>query len=358
MTYFDLSSLDRRLYEAIHGGPHPAPRVLARMLRAAGVGFPCQVLAIDLDGRNWAGWGGGRAPVAHVTAVHPGMAYVSFQGSSAALERRLRGRGAAVGPPQPSSGAAHWIPAIQFAITALRARQFAALARSLPDASLEAERKAAQEALRAYRDPRAEYRAAVRHWLRLTLLRHQRQLHTVRRKLLEFLFRASAERDQDLGLGFPLHRAVSRLRETFSLPAYEDLFVATLDELAPWLRERRGELLAPPPASAARCAPVREALAFVLARHPEGVGLAEVSAAVHVSSAHLSRIFRRETGRTLTEHLQRLRVQTACRLLAESDAGLLEVARGSGFQTPEHFHRTFKRLMRQTPRHYRLARQA
>jgi AraC-like DNA-binding protein len=88
------------------------------------------------------------------------------------------------------------------------------------------------------------------------------------------------------------------------------------------------------------------------------VGLAEIAESVHSSAPHLSRLFRRETGRTLTEHLQGLRVASAQKRLTESSEGILEIALASGFPTLEHFYRTFKRRVGLTPRAYRRAQRA
>jgi len=103
---------------------------------------------------------------------------------------------------------------------------------------------------------------------------------------------------------------------------------------------------------------VEEALAFMRENFTHSVGLAEVAEAVHVSAPHLSRLFRRETGRTLTDYLQALRISRAREQLAETDDGILTVALACGFQTPEHFFRTFKKRMKITPRAYRLAQRA
>ena len=52
--------------------------------------------------------------------------------------------------------------------------------------------------------------------------------------------------------------------------------------------------------------------------------LAEVAAAASVSPYHLSHYFRRNTGRTMTEHINLIRVQRARRLLQTSDRKIID----------------------------------
>ena len=77
--------------------------------------------------------------------------------------------------------------------------------------------------------------------------------------------------------------------------------------------------------------------------------LAEV-AGVH--PVHAARIFRRYSGRTPGEYLQSLRVQAACRMIAEDSTSLCDVAAESGFSDQSHMNRVFKRLTGTTPGHF------
>jgi len=77
--------------------------------------------------------------------------------------------------------------------------------------------------------------------------------------------------------------------------------------------------------------------------------LAEV-AGVH--PVHAARIFRKYSGRTPGEYLQNLRVQAACRMIAEDSASLCTVAAQAGFADQSHMNRIFKRLTGITPGHF------
>jgi transcriptional regulator GlxA family with amidase domain len=72
-----------------------------------------------------------------------------------------------------------------------------------------------------------------------------------------------------------------------------------------------------------------------------------------MSERHLARVFRAETGTTVAQHVERVRVEAARHLLESSDSGLDAIARRCGFGTVETFHRSFKRRTGITPGEHR-----
>ena len=81
--------------------------------------------------------------------------------------------------------------------------------------------------------------------------------------------------------------------------------------------------------------------------------LAELAAAAHVSVAHYSALFRRQTGFAPIDFIIRLRVQHACRLLDTTELSVGEVAERVGYADPYYFTRCFRRVMGRAPRLYR-----
>jgi two-component system, response regulator YesN len=81
--------------------------------------------------------------------------------------------------------------------------------------------------------------------------------------------------------------------------------------------------------------------------------LEEAGSRAGVSPNHLSFEFSHETGETFTAHLSRVRIEEAKRLLASTDLMVYEVAERVGYPNVEHFSRTFKRIVGESPARYK-----
>ncbi|WP_160145067.1 AraC family transcriptional regulator [Actinacidiphila yanglinensis] len=91
--------------------------------------------------------------------------------------------------------------------------------------------------------------------------------------------------------------------------------------------------------------------------HTEPVDQAEVAALVPMSPTSFSRFFRGAMGRTFTDYVNQLRVETACSLLAGTGLPVTEVAARSGYRNLSHFNRRFRQLKGLRPTEYRTAHQ-
>jgi AraC-like DNA-binding protein/ligand-binding sensor protein len=87
-------------------------------------------------------------------------------------------------------------------------------------------------------------------------------------------------------------------------------------------------------------------------REASHVTIHDLAEALHLSSGHLSRVFRRTTGLTLEEFLIRQRVELAKRKLLDPRLNIAEVAERCGFCNPAYFASVFKKYVRCTPREF------
>lgn len=97
---------------------------------------------------------------------------------------------------------------------------------------------------------------------------------------------------------------------------------------------------------------VRAVSEFVEERGAATVTIPDLASALHLSSGHLSRIFRRTTGATLENFLIRQRVELAKRTLLDLRLNVAEVAERCGFCSPAYFASVFKKYVHCTPREY------
>jgi AraC family transcriptional regulator len=97
------------------------------------------------------------------------------------------------------------------------------------------------------------------------------------------------------------------------------------------------------------------ATAFIDEHYGRNIGLAEIAEAAHLSPFHLSRLFKKATGRTPHQYLLEVRVNSA-RALLTAGAGarsLADVAAAVGFADQSHLTRHFKRVLGVTPKQLR-----
>ncbi|MBI4979322.1 MAG: helix-turn-helix transcriptional regulator [Spirochaetes bacterium] len=82
--------------------------------------------------------------------------------------------------------------------------------------------------------------------------------------------------------------------------------------------------------------------------------LNDIAATVSLNPSYLSRFFRQETGYTVFEYVNELRIQKACEHLRNSDKPILDIALDVGYNSISFFNRIFKRSVGMTPKHYRV----
>ncbi len=79
----------------------------------------------------------------------------------------------------------------------------------------------------------------------------------------------------------------------------------------------------------------------------------ELAALVYLNPAYVSRLFKKETGVSLSEYIQTVRMEQAKQLLAESNDKISSVAEAVGYSHFSHFAKLFKKITGITPQEYR-----
>ena len=81
--------------------------------------------------------------------------------------------------------------------------------------------------------------------------------------------------------------------------------------------------------------------------------MAELSQRFGMTETRFSRFFRRATGNTFTDFVNRVRVTKACQLLMETDRYVTNICYDVGFNNVANFNRRFLEIKGMTPTDFR-----
>ncbi len=85
----------------------------------------------------------------------------------------------------------------------------------------------------------------------------------------------------------------------------------------------------------------------------EDLSIAALARQSNLSERQFTRVFKAAVGTTAAEHVEAVRLESACRLLETTNGTIEQVARTCGFGTPETMNRTFRRRLNTTPGEHR-----
>lgn len=98
---------------------------------------------------------------------------------------------------------------------------------------------------------------------------------------------------------------------------------------------------------------LRRVCEMIQRRIAEPLNRDEIASAASLSPAAFSRYFKAHTGKTFQDFVAELRLGRACRLLAEAELNIGEVAQACGFTAASSFNRAFRRAKRVNPTQFR-----
>ena len=91
---------------------------------------------------------------------------------------------------------------------------------------------------------------------------------------------------------------------------------------------------------------------FIEKNYTRDISLSEASRYAYMSQGYFCRMFRQSTGRTLTDYVNRLRIEKSVLLLNQGVCNVTEAAMSVGFDDINYFSRVFKKYMQQSPANY------
>jgi AraC family transcriptional regulator len=131
--------------------------------------------------------------------------------------------------------------------------------------------------------------------------------------------------------------------------AVEAAVLELLDEVAAGCAQADGSPAVRHDPSRVRRDYVQDAKALLQRRFREPLGLTDIARALYVSTYHLCRLFKEETGMPIHRYLTRLRLREALERISGGETGLTDLALNVGFSCHSHFTRAFCREFGVTP---------
>ncbi len=99
--------------------------------------------------------------------------------------------------------------------------------------------------------------------------------------------------------------------------------------------------------------PIAYAKQYIEENKGINIKLEELARTVGFSYAYFSSLFKKETGKTLTEYIQMVRIETAKKLLVEKERSISEIAEMVGYNDIKFFTKQFKKTLGISPNEYR-----
>lgn len=93
----------------------------------------------------------------------------------------------------------------------------------------------------------------------------------------------------------------------------------------------------------------KKAIIYIINHFRENISLSDIAGFMGLTPAYFSGLFKKETGVTFSEYLDRLRFENAKKLVLLSDMTIQQICSESGFSNYENFIRRFKKRFGVTP---------
>lgn len=98
---------------------------------------------------------------------------------------------------------------------------------------------------------------------------------------------------------------------------------------------------------------VAQAIDYIYVHIMDRITVNELAEAINISPTHLSRIFKQETGISVSEYIRQRKIDMAKNLLRFSDYDFADIAAMLSYSSQSHFIQHFRTQMGMTPKAYR-----
>ena len=98
---------------------------------------------------------------------------------------------------------------------------------------------------------------------------------------------------------------------------------------------------------------IRNAIEFIRLNLDQDLRLETIAGAINASRYELSRQFKKETGKSITEYINEMRINEAIKIMESENLTITDIAQLVGFNDVNYFTKVFKKVFGMTPSKYR-----
>jgi AraC family L-rhamnose operon transcriptional activator RhaR len=98
---------------------------------------------------------------------------------------------------------------------------------------------------------------------------------------------------------------------------------------------------------------VDKVIRYMRDNYSSDIKLEDLSTIAFLSPNYFSKLFKECTSTTISEYIQKLRIEEACRLLKHTDKKIIEISSEVGYKDIKFFNQIFKRITGKTPGEYK-----
>ena len=98
---------------------------------------------------------------------------------------------------------------------------------------------------------------------------------------------------------------------------------------------------------------VYKVIEYIKSNYRRHMSLEDIAASTYLSKTYLSSLFKKETGYSISEYINIVRIERSKSLLMEENMSIIEIANLCGFEDQSYFTKVFKHIVGITPKKYR-----
>jgi AraC-like DNA-binding protein len=98
---------------------------------------------------------------------------------------------------------------------------------------------------------------------------------------------------------------------------------------------------------------INKVCVYIQNHFSDKISLKEVADLIHLTESNFCKFFKKATGKTYSNYVNEIRINEACRLLAQTEKTISQISFECGFETLSYFNRVFLQKKIMTPSSYK-----